>query len=168
MSDKRLEELQDKVREMPMEQRLARVRAMIIEMCRTERLPKMSIPVQATDEDLFIMTTLEDAIVQLGYSKASFAERICDLLNALIELDRPAVAALIANRVPCNRLMADHPTVQVYAQNGGHHVGLLGILNGLCGVRENSFGLINAIFDKEGAELRDLVGFEVHTDENQS
>ena len=54
-------------------------------------------------------------------------------LNRLISLDKAAVAALIANRVPCNEQLANHPTVRVTAQHGGYHVGLLGILNGLFG-----------------------------------
>lgn len=56
-----------------------------------------------------------------------------DFLNSLISLDKAAVAALIANRVPCNEQLANHPTVRVTAQHGGYHVGLLGILNGLFG-----------------------------------
>ncbi len=75
------------------------------------------------------------------------AHKVVAFLNDLLEYDRPAVAALIANRVPCNKKMAEHPTVQVNAQHGGYHVGLLGILNGLCGAKENGWGLITAHFD---------------------
>lgn len=95
------------------------------------------------------------------------AQRICDLLNELLEIDRPAIAALIANRVPCNEALSNHPTVQVGVQHGGYHVGMLGILNGLCGIRpSNSFGLINAIFEQQGdsRKFEDLLRFEVHTD----
>lgn len=59
-------------------------------------------------------------------------------LNELLLLDKPATAALLANRVPCNQELADHPTVQVDAQHGGFHVGLLGIINGLFGVHDES------------------------------
>ena len=83
-------------------------------------------------------------------------------LNELLERDRPAIAALIANRVPCNKRLAEHPSVQVGAQHGGYNVGLLGLLNGLCGVRENGYGLIAAIFEGDSpTEYRDLVRFEV-------
>jgi len=74
-------------------------------------------------------------------------------LNELIEIDRPAMAALIANRVPCNQAMADHPTVQVRAQHGGFTVGMVGILNGMFGIDEDGFGPIVWIF-KDG----DLTG----------
>lgn len=81
------------------------------------------------------------------------AQKIVDFLNELLEIDRPAIAALIANRVPCNQRMADHPTVQVGAQHGGFHVGLLGILNGLCGIHENGMGAIAAIFETHNEDL---------------
>ncbi len=74
------------------------------------------------------------------------ANRIVTLLNELIELDKPAVAALIANRVPCSESMALHPTVQVATQHGGFHVGWLGVLNGLCG--HDVTGPIVAVFQE--------------------
>jgi hypothetical protein len=98
------------------------------------------------------------------------AQRICDFLNELLELDRPAIAALINNRVPCNQAMADHPTVQIGAEHGGFNVGMLGLLNGLCGVRENLYGLIYAIFDGEQGKFQNLIRFEVNevnTDEEK-
>ena len=76
-----------------------------------------------------------------------------DYLNGLIETDRVAIAALIANRVPCNQQLADHPTVQVFRQHGGYLVGLLGILNGLFGVFEDMYSPIVFVF-KEGSLLR--------------
>lgn len=68
-------------------------------------------------------------------------------LNDLIALDKPAIAALLANRVPCNADLADHPTVQAQAQHGGYHVGMMGIINGLFGVDKNSFGRIRYVFE---------------------
>jgi hypothetical protein len=72
---------------------------------------------------------------------------VIDYLNDLIQIDKPAVAALVANRVPCNEAMAQHPTVQVAAQNDGFHVGLLGILNGMFGVDEAGWGPIMFVFE---------------------
>lgn len=71
---------------------------------------------------------------------AARAESLVTYFNQLLAIDRPAIAAMFANRVPCNKAMADHPTVQVTAQHGGYHVGLIGILNGFCGVREDGMG----------------------------
>jgi len=79
----------------------------------------------------------------------ALAQRIVDFLNSLLEHDRPTIAALLANRVPCSRQLADHPTVQVAVQHGGYHVGLLGLLNGLCGTYEDQTGPIGAIFEKD-------------------
>lgn len=100
------------------------------------------------------------------------AQRICDYLNDLLEYDRPAIAAMMANRIPCSREMADHPTVQVSVQHGGFHVGLLGVMNGLCGVHDDGYGLISAVFDppdeKDGEALNqefyDLVEFKLTKD----
>jgi hypothetical protein len=94
---------------------------------------------------------------------AELAARVVAFLNELLECDRPAVAALIANRIPCNARLANHPSVQVAAQHGGYHVGLLGILNGLCGVREDNYGLIAAVFEDVDSPTkhRDLARFEV-------
>lgn len=89
------------------------------------------------------------------------ATRIVTFLNELLEIDRPAIAALLANRVTCNQALADHPTVQVGAQHGGYHVGMLGILNGLCGIDDKGYGPINAVFDE--SPLANLVRFEVAT-----
>lgn len=86
-------------------------------------------------------------------------DEVIAYLNELIEIDKPAMAALVANRVPCNRAMADHPTVQVAAQNDGFHVGMLGIINGMFGVDDDLWGPITFIFE-EG----DLVKV-VHSDE---
>ena len=96
-------------------------------------------------------------------TNTDLAHRICDFLNVLLEVDRNAIACLIANRVPCNQALADHPTVQVGPQHGGYYVGMLGILNGLCGVKPDGAGFLVAIFDGEGN--RDLLRFEVHADE---
>ena len=69
------------------------------------------------------------------------------LLNDLIILDRPAIAALLANRVPCNENLAKHPTVQVTYQHHSYHVGMFGIINGLFGVDDHGRGLIRCVFD---------------------
>lgn len=79
---------------------------------------------------------------------------VIELLNECILLDRPAIGALIANRVPCNQPLADHPTVQVMAQHGGFHVGMLGILNGFFGGDEDGWGPITFVFDDSGNLLR--------------
>jgi len=90
-------------------------------------------------------------------SDFEMAEKMADFLNGLLELDRPAIAALIANRVPCNEKLAEHHSVQVTKQHGGCHVTMLGILNGLCGSNDtNGWGGLVAVFDEH--EEKDKVG----------
>ena len=83
-------------------------------------------------------------------------------LNMLIVVDRECVEALIEARVPCNKKMAAHPTVQVGkaseitgdSKAKGHLVGLLGILNGYCGAFKTGkyagWGAIAAVTDSTG------------------
>jgi hypothetical protein len=103
---------------------------------------------------------------------------LIDFLNALVAIDRYAIAELLCTRVVCNKTMADHPSVQVAAGRedmqfgegfaflapGQFRVGMLGILNGFCGTIEQGprkgWGPITAIYDK-GL----LVGFK-RTNEN--
>lgn len=91
------------------------------------------------------------------------ANKIVDLLNELVRLDKTAMGALLSNRVPCNQDVSEHPTVQVVAQNNGYYLGLLGILNGLCG-EHNGYGCITAVFeDVPNQNWKNLSHFEVKT-----
>ncbi|MFA5572280.1 MAG: hypothetical protein WDA42_04170 [Candidatus Bathyarchaeia archaeon] len=61
------------------------------------------------------------------------ATKITKLLNTLLTLDPTATRNLVEQRIPCNDALANHPTVQVMVEDGKTSVGLLGVLNGLCG-----------------------------------
>lgn len=110
-----------------------------------------------------------------GGTRQQLALEVLDYLNELLALDYDFVAALCTNRVPCNRAIATHPTVQVGLVHPGgaaalkgsavdldlmeHPVweaGLLGVLNGLVGIDEESgYGPIAAILDSpSGVILR--------------
>lgn len=80
-------------------------------------------------------------------------------LNALLEIDRYAIAELLTVRVLCNQELADHPSVQVsgsegttFVRPGTFRVGMLGILNGYCGTLEggerDSWGPISAVYEE--------------------
>jgi len=87
-------------------------------------------------------------------------------LNELVKTDAEALHKLIETRVPCNRAMADHPTIQVQAAGKDNQdvkdsteeqwtVGLLGILNGLFGAYrdggpKDGWGQVTAVFEAEG------------------
>lgn len=90
------------------------------------------------------------------------AQKIVDMLNGVLETDKPAIAALMSNRVPCTETLADHPTIQVVEQDDGFHVGLLGILNGLCGIYPDGYGPIQLVSKEvDGQHWNDLSHFEV-------
>jgi len=80
---------------------------------------------------------------------------VVEFLNSLLEVDRKAISALCATRVPCNEKLAEHETVQVAAlkdDDGNYHsftVGLIGILNGLFGVNEDGYGYILAVVEDD-------------------
>jgi len=79
-----------------------------------------------------------------------------NLLNEMISLDKPAVAALLANRIPCNELVASHESIQVHKQHGGYWVGLIGVINGIFGFDEDGWGPIAYSFDSNGDLIRFL------------
>ena len=79
-------------------------------------------------------------------------DKALEILNSMVEADPDAAYALIETRVPCNQDLAEHPSIQVVAQeDGSYSVGLLGILNGLFGTIEEGpkkgWGAITAVFD---------------------
>lgn len=110
-------------------------------------------------------------------NKAELAEHLVEYLNDLLQRDRPAIAAMITNRFPCNAAMADHPTCQVALQNGGFDVGLLGLLNGLCKYDPDAhrhdpdnFGPVVAVFSggEHPTDLGTLERFEVYQPPSQT
>jgi hypothetical protein len=60
-------------------------------------------------------------------------DEVVDALNMALDNDPDAMQSLFAHRVPCNRALADHPTIEVGCGDDGDEpfdVGLLGIING--------------------------------------
>jgi hypothetical protein len=55
------ENLAEKIRKTPLKERLQLCREMIGRMCSEGRPPKMTIPINWEDEDVFISITLKDA-----------------------------------------------------------------------------------------------------------
>jgi hypothetical protein len=81
----------------------------------------------------------------------ALADYIISFLNELVKVDLQALEALVETRVPCNEILAQHPTVQVTTTDEGAKVGLLGILNGIVGARpEDGWGYIAANFGDDG------------------
>lgn len=84
-------------------------------------------------------------------SNAITLTTVIDLLNEALVLDQGAITALFECRVQCGPELADHPTIQVGLLGDDnerrHQVGLLGILNGLLGVREDQWGYLSAVYE---------------------
>lgn len=80
------------------------------------------------------------------------AKRIVDFMNELVKIDADAVSMLCNTRVPCNKEMLNHPTVQAgsVGEDSTDRVGMIGILNGLCGVGKGNWGIIAASCEEDG------------------
>ena len=72
-----MDEILEQIKQTPLLERIDKAIDMISAMCRDGRCPKMSIPVQPTDEDVFISETLRDAkSLIVALDKSLFQE--CD------------------------------------------------------------------------------------------
>ena len=78
-------------------------------------------------------------------------EMVVKFLNDLLASDREAISQLVEHRIPCNNLLAEHPTVQVSGMPP--LIGMLGIINGMCGVREDGRGFITAVYNDSHPEV---------------
>jgi len=83
MCVRKIEDLKNQVREMPLPERLQAARTMIERMSSEGRPPRMSIPVRHCDEDFFIVTTLEDA-ASLAEENSKLEEELTNL-RAMID-----------------------------------------------------------------------------------
>lgn len=86
-------------------------------------------------------------------------EEAVAVLNRINVSDPTVLADFIAHYVPVSEALADDPTVQVGQPPGrtGYHVGLLGILNGIFGVRDDGRGWITAMVNAD----RSIASFSV-------
>jgi len=75
-------------------------------------------------------------------------------LTAIAEVDPVAMGKLAAHRVPCNKKLADHPSVQVHSDGVNVHlVGMVGIINGIFGMYDDGpkkdWGAVAAVIELE-------------------
>jgi hypothetical protein len=81
---------------------------------------------------------------------------VINFLNSILKIDNLALNELIMNkRVSCNKELGEHPTVQTLCDDNGSNytVGLLGLLNGMCGKNEDGWGYIVARVDESNNEI---------------
>lgn len=69
---------------------------------------------------------------------------VCDLLNELLKLDYDCANGLISYRQQCNEAVAAHQSIQVqqYKDDKFPKVGIVGVLNGIFGIRDDGMGAI--------------------------
>lgn len=124
-----------------------------------------------TPKDIFLkILKKEDGVItiqqqQFGCEKETInnlipdqiIDRFLEILNRACKSDKEAIFRLINNRVQCSKELADDPTIQVGSVGKDFKVGMLGVINGLCGIDHKSgYGPISAIFDIYGK----LTGFK--------
>ena len=85
------------------------------------------------------------------------AKRIADYLNELHVLDPHVISDMVEKRFPCNKALASHPTCQVIPGYVGNIVGMLGVMNGLCGVDDMGRGAIAACYHSDNPNH--VIGF---------
>jgi hypothetical protein len=90
-------------------------------------------------------------------AKDALIEYFLSTLNGALAADRAAMSALLAHRVPCNEDMQNHPTIQVVVEGDGDTpgeatLGVLGLINGLVGIRPDGWGYITLVCDDETDE----------------
>jgi hypothetical protein len=99
--------------------------------------------------------------------KMRLARETVDFLNEPLRMDHILVEALVNYRLPCQPAVAEHPTVQVdevtWAAQPCYVVGMLGVINGLIGVRDG-VGYIVVMYDDETNRIE---GFGVTTEEQR-
>ena len=91
-------------------------------------------------------------------TKTVTLEHALEILNQAVAADSRAMTYLLASRVQCNHQLSDHPTIQCGKDHCGKvaTVGLLGILNGIFGKREDGYGHITAVL-KDGGDVSGFV-----------
>lgn len=91
------------------------------------------------------------------YKESITPQDVCDLLNEFLKLDHDCALHLILRREICNENIANHPTIQ--AQTTGTKgdelstVNVVGLLNGMFGVRDDNMGPICCEIDDNGRVL---------------
>lgn len=85
--------------------------------------------------------------------KTQLAEEVITFLNDVLCEDRHALRRLLTFRTRCNHDLMIHPTVQTGVVDGEPDVGLLGLINGLIGVRPDGWGYVTCHLADNGVIL---------------
>jgi hypothetical protein len=100
-------------------------------------------------------------------SALALAELVAGRLNEMLLIEDAAYvfAMLIEQRVPVRDPFVQHPTLQcIETSNDFYELGVLGLLNGIIGVRADSTGYLAADYNDAG----ELTKFIVREEENKT
>ena len=107
-------------------------------------------------------TTVETAEAKPDCAPTGLLGIALQTLNEAYAADSNAMHALICNRVPCNKNLADHPTIQVNVNKvtpeESFAVGMIGVINGI--IERATGKRVAAKFSEPDSEgQRQLIGF---------
>ena len=76
-------------------------------------------------------------------------EEVIEFFNELLKIDPIAINSIFGIRVPCNKELANHESVQVGSREGKDWftVSTIGILNGLFGIDEYNWGHLSIEYE---------------------
>ena len=88
---------------------------------------------------------------------ARFVDRALDVLNRAFEADPITMSNMCEHRTLCKKELAEDPTIQVMRDPDTHEdlVGVLGIINGILGIRPDGYGPVCMVVDDSG----EMTGF---------
>ena len=108
----------------------------------------------ATDANVDELKRLADALQVLPNWLA--VDKAVTILNEAIEADPDAMDAMLRLRIRCNKILAEHPTIQCFAsldrdeEAYEYAVSPFGLINGLFGTDERSWGHLSYTTDEDG------------------
>ncbi len=96
-------------------------------------------------------------VIRTEEEKVRLAKEVIAYLNEVVALDPEALHQLSEHRVPANKDLTQHETTQIHhltttnldltnPEDKGYVVGMVGILNGLVGVRPDGYGYITSVY----------------------
>ena len=92
----------------------------------------------------------------MSVKKIISIEDVCEILNDLLKIDYDACFRLVNHRETCNVKVYNHPTIMVAEIAGEYTVGIIGLLNGMFGIREDGFGQLCYNMDNDSEKITEF------------
>lgn len=75
------------------------------------------------------------------------AIKAVQVLNEILRHEPDVIRELFALKFNVSKEVIDHPTIQFFETEGSYKLSVLGLINGLLGIRKDGYGYITAIYD---------------------